>query len=71
MPCSICGRPQGPKCEGGQVRYIAGLFPCALKAGILAGPPIIHNPQVIAPAPDDNLWVIEPEPSAAGLEDLL
>lgn len=60
MSCPLCGKPQGPKCEGGMVRYIAGLFPCALKVG---------NLRVIESVPVENIYVIEP--GSAGLEDLL
>lgn len=73
--CPLCGKSQGPKCEGGEVKYLSGPHPCANKVGILTGTP---NPWydrprhvVIPKVIDDAMWTIEPEPSAAGLEDLL
>lgn len=51
MPCALCGKPQGPKCEGGQVRYLSGLYPCALKVGNLFREP--------DPEPTDD-WGVEP-----------
>lgn len=69
--CKLCGHPQAARCEGGQVEYVSGWFPCALKVGVQAGEPLpVLCPAVRQDAPDD-LWTIEPEPSAAGLEDLL
>lgn len=75
--CARCGKSQGPKCEGGEVRYLSGLFPCAKLVGhpTRDPDPWYDRPKpvarVIKTSTDDNLWTIEPEPSAEGLEDLL
>lgn len=73
--CPICGKSQGPKCEGGEVRYLSGLFPCAKLGGhhTAAPDPWYDRPKpVFTPEPVyDAVWDAPAEPSSDGLEDLL
>lgn len=51
MACATCGRAHVPeRCKDGQIEYLAGLFPCPLKAAPVAPPP-----------EDDDPWTIKPE----------
>lgn len=56
MACSVCGRAHIPeRCKDGQIEYLSGPYPCPLRD---------------AAEPAADLWTIEPEPTAEGLEDL-
>lgn len=82
MSCAVCGKIQAARCEGGMITYLSGLYGCPKNP---AHPEPVIDPDFIIPAlltgtdwdgtrfaePQDDLWTIEPEPSTAGLEDLL
>lgn len=67
MPCGLCGKHLGPKCEDGQVRYLSGLFPCANRVGTLRGEPDPYYERLVrvtealpVPTPADTIedWTV-------------
>lgn len=70
----LCGKRQAGRCEGGEITYLAGAWPCPSNPDQFA--PRITRPELMEPraAPAvvvEDEWTWTPEPTTAGLEDLL
>lgn len=67
--CATCGQRQYARCEGGEIEYVAGFFPCPRNPAAMAR---VLRPELLAGRVIDlDEWTVLPSPTAAGLEDLL